>query len=498
MGVTGLIHMQMAAAMAVGLALGLVLLAARPRERASVRNALVLLGLCALVHVAQALWGWSGMAAAIAVDSASVVAGVVLIRLAVIFVFSVALPALGANPPRIAEELSAAALFVAWGLLWLRIEGVDLAGLVATSAVITAVLAFSMQDTLGNVLGGVVLQLDHSIRVGDWVRVDDVSGRVAKITWRHTAIATRNGESVVIPNGWLMKNRFTVVGTRAQGQPWRRWVRLNVESSAPPSRVCAVMEAAVRDARIEHVAADPAPSAVLMEIGPRYGGYALRYWLDNPEPDDATDSAVRIHLLAALARNAMKVGAPYREQLEIKDNEAHREAARAAERERRAAALSGVDLFAPLSEAEREALADHLAYAPFIAGDIITRQGATAHWLYLVISGDADVWIDTPQGTKAIATLGPGQVFGEMGMMTGAPRSATVGARTDVVCYRLDKAGFQNIIDARPDVASTMSVVLANRQTDLRGKGAVAEGPMPTHHADILARIRDFFGLRRS
>jgi CRP-like cAMP-binding protein len=321
---------------------------------------------------------------------------------------------------------------------------------------------------------------------------------VEKITWRHTAVETRNGEVVVIPNGWLMKNRFTVVGPRADGgKPWRRWIRVNVEATATPSRVCAVMESAVRDARISHVAEHPAPSAVLLEIGPRYGGYALRYWLEEPEADDATDSAVRIHLLAALARNAMKIGAPYNEQLEIKDNEAHREAARIAERERRVAALSGVDLFAPLSAAEREALAGDLAFAPFIAGDIITCQGATAHWLYLVVSGEADVWIDTPHGRKPIATLGPGQVFGEMGMMTGAPRSATVGARTDVICYRLDKEGFQSIINARPDVAQAMSVVLADRQTDLRGRDDGRESPAPQHHAAILERIRDFFGLQK-
>ena len=114
-----------------------------------------------------------------------------------------------------------------------------------------------------------------------------------------------------------------------------------------------------------------------------------------------------------------------------------------------------------------------------------------------MVSGEADVWIDTPHGRKAIATLGPGQVFGEMGMMTGAPRSATVGARTDVICYRLDKEGFQSIIKARPDVANAMSVVLADRQTDLRGRDDGRELAAPQHHAAILERIRDFFGLQR-
>jgi small-conductance mechanosensitive channel len=47
--------------------------------------------------------------------------------------------------------------------------------------VITAVLAFSMQDTLGNILSGVALQLDNSLRTGDWIRIDDITGRVAQI-----------------------------------------------------------------------------------------------------------------------------------------------------------------------------------------------------------------------------------------------------------------------------------------------------------------------------
>lgn len=70
----------------------------------------------------------------------------------------------------------------------------DPTSLFATSAVITAVLAFAMQDTLGNVLGGVALQLDNSLRVGDWVKLDDVSGRVTDVLWRFTAVGTRNHE----------------------------------------------------------------------------------------------------------------------------------------------------------------------------------------------------------------------------------------------------------------------------------------------------------------
>jgi small-conductance mechanosensitive channel/CRP-like cAMP-binding protein len=500
MSVTSLVRTEMAAAMAAALVLGLLLLALRPRDRASTRNALLLLGVCALAAIADGLvtsMGWREVAA-IGADAASILVGVVLIRLATIFVFQVALPAARVDFPRIAEDLATAALIVGWGFAWLRLAGVDLASLVTTSAVITAVVAFSMQDTLGNVLGGVLLQFDRSIHVGDWLRIDDLSGRVREVRWRHTAIETRNGETVIVPNGWLMKNRFAIVGARGAPRPiWRRIVRINVDLSASPARVCRVLEEAIENAAIEHVARAPAASAVMLEIGPRHGGYALRYWLEDPAADDPTDSLVRIHALAALERAGMKLGAPYQEELAIHDDTAHRDAAAASERERRIAALAGVDLFAPLSPAERETLAQHLVYAPFAAGDVMTRRGAVAHWLYLLVSGEAEVSIDTPTGRERIAAIVAGSVFGEMGMMTGAPRAATVTACTDVVCYRLDKRGFESIIKGRPDVAEAMSRVLAIRHEQLQGRLAAAQHTVrePMRQTDILSRIRSFFGI---
>lgn len=499
MSVTSLVRVEMAWAMAVALLLGLALLAARPGDRASTRNALILLGICALAELAEAVMGSmaGGRAAAVAADVASVLIGVVLIRLATLFVFRVALPAVRIRPARIAEDLASAALFVAWGLTWLRLSGVDTASLFTTSAIITGVLAFSMQETLGNVLGGVLLQLDRSIRVGDWVRLDDMSGRVVEVRWRHTAIETRGGETIVVPNGWLMKNRFTVIGSRAAPQlPWRRAIHVNVDLAAAPGEVCRVLEDSVRNAAIANVASNPGPSAVLLDIGPRHGSYALRYWLTDPGSDDTTDSAVRAHAIAALRRASMKLGAPYQEEFSMRDDEAHRATEGQVERARRLEALGRVELFTTLAEAERETLARHLVYAPFVAGDVMTRQGAVAHWLYLVIAGEAEVWIETDAARERIATLAAGSVFGEMGMMTGEPRSATVTARTDVICYRLDKGGFAAIIKARPDIAEAMSKVLARRQTELQGARAASTTAQPlAQHADILARIREFFGL---
>ena len=499
MSITHLLRGEMAAAMATALALGLLLLALRPLDRASTRNALVLLGLCAFAELADGVLASMGgsRAAAVAADVASVLVGLVLIRLGTIFAFRVALRSAGLEPARIVEDLVTAALYVGWAFLWLRLAGVELTGLVTASAVVTAVLAFSMQDTLGNVLGGLMLQFDRSIRVGDWMRVEQVSGRVLNIGWRHTAILTRDRETVIVPNGWLMRNRFTVLGARADASPaWRRWVRISVDLESSPGKVCTVLGDAVKNASIPGVCAEPAPDAVLMEIGPRVGNYAVRYWLGDLARDDATDSIVRAHLLAALQRNGMRIGVPYNEQLGLQDDDTRRAAENSRQRRERVQALERVELFASLSPEERDQLADHLLRAPFCAGDVMTRQGAVAHWLYLMVSGEAEVWHEHQGRRTRVGTLGPGSVFGEMGMMTGDPRAATVTASTDVECYRLDKAGFSSIIEARPDIAEEISHVLSARAADLALAETAERAPAAGDHRAIVDRVRRFFGLR--
>ena len=429
-------------------------------------------------------------------------AGMALIRLMGLFVFRLFLPAMRLRPPRILEDILIILAYIGWGLVRLRVAGVDLSGIVATSAVITAVIAFSMQDTLGNILGGLALQLDSSIGIGDWIRVEDVSGRVVEIRWRYTAVLTRNGETVVIPNSQLMKSRFYLLGRRDTPEPrWRRWIWFNVGYQTQPGRIVQLTERCIAEAQIENVAKEPPPSCVLMEFGNGYARYALRYWLIDPLSDDATDSAVRAHVLAALQRAGIRLAVVEERRHVTKESEAYRQVVNERELARRLKALGGVEIFSGLNEPEKRAIAERLAYAPFARGDVVTHQGALAHWLYVLVSGEAEIWYEMPQGERRLLTTLPaGSVFGEMGLMTGEPRRATVMARTDAECYRLDKGGFEDIIRSRPEIAEQLAHILAIRnqqfeamQNELRSESGERDNAL--RRADLLERIRGFFGL---
>lgn len=101
-----------------------------------------------------------------------IVCGMVQIRIAGLGLFRVLLPLMRLSPPRILEDVLVAVAYFAWWLARLKAGGLELSGLITTSAVVTAVIGFSMQDTLGNVLAGMALQFDESIEIDQWVRID--------------------------------------------------------------------------------------------------------------------------------------------------------------------------------------------------------------------------------------------------------------------------------------------------------------------------------------
>jgi small-conductance mechanosensitive channel/CRP-like cAMP-binding protein len=428
--------------------------------------------------------------------------GTAMVNLLALVVFGIVLRPLHQSVPRIMRDLIVAAGYLAVGLTLLSRAGLSFSGLITTSAVLTAVIGFSLQDTLGNVMGGLALQTDKSIQVGDWIKVDQNVGRVTEIGWRHTAIETRNWETVIIPNSVLMKAQVVVLGRREE-QPvqLRRWVYFNVDFRVSPTEVIQTVSGIFNGERLPGVAAYPEPNCLLYEFKESYCVYAVRYWLTDLANDDPTDSLVRTRIYFALKRAGIPLSIPAQSVFVTDDGQSHKLLKQGQELQHRLKALQRVELFQQLQEAELQHLAENLRSAPFAKGEIVTRQGAEAHWLYLITKGSVGVEVAVEgMPRRSIATLLAGDFFGEMSLLTGAKRSATVVALEDVECYRLDKEVFHEILQRRPEVADHISHILAQRQVELDAarEGLSAEAAQArVKHAqhDILGRIKSFFSL---
>jgi small-conductance mechanosensitive channel/CRP-like cAMP-binding protein len=501
---TGLLHSEVGWLTVLALVLTVLLLRFRPSERAVYLNTLwlFLLGVFGQgLAIAFEALAFAGIASVLATIF-RMVAAIAVIRLLGFIAFRLVLPQMGREWPRIIEDLVILVVYVIYGFIQLRGAGVDLSSLVTTSAILTAVIAFAMQDTLGNVLGGLAIQIDNTVQVGDWVRLDHVEGQVRDIRWRSTIIETRNWETVVVPNSMIMKGRVAILGKReAAPMQWRRTIEFMVDPRVPPARVIATVNEEMRDVPIGNVARMPAPNTVMHGFQDGNLNYYLRYFLTDLLEDEATDSMVRVHLFASLQRAGIRIAERQHTVHAISRDEAHADAVRKREIGRRLDMLRGVDLFSVLSEEEMNEMAERLQYAPFARGDAITKQGNIPHWLYIVAFGEVEVRYEPPHGApQTISTLRAGQFFGEMALLTGEARSATVIALTDVECYRLDGKSFQGLLLRRPEIAEAMARVISSRRPDLeKVRDAFASQPSiaVVQQTDLLTRIRRFFGLRR-
>jgi CRP-like cAMP-binding protein len=343
--------------------------------------------------------------------------------------------------------------------------------------------------------------MERTIRIGDWIRIDDLEGRVKEIRWRQTSIETRNWDTVVIPNSQLMKGKVTLLGRRSAAPvQHRQWVYFAVDLGRSPTKVIETVETALRAEPIPCVAAAPEIQCIVTEYKSGDAIYAVRYWLTDLSQPDPTDSLIRTRVYAALRRADIPLSVPT--QSILLDSQSPHERRQTEDMEHRIEALSKVELFSPLTADEKRELASAMINAPFVKDEALTRQGAEAHWLYIIRKGEVKVRVAVEGVNQDVTSLGPGDYFGEMGMMTGQPRASSVIAKTDVKCYRLGKEAFQAILQRRPELVEDLSRTLARRRVELEAvreeasEEALRERVQKTQGA-VLRRIREFFALKQ-
>jgi CRP-like cAMP-binding protein len=283
------------------------------------------------------------------------------------------------------------------------------------------------------------------------------------------------------------------------------WVYFNVDFRYSPEEVIHVVEDALQGTPIPNVAAFPPPNCICYDFARQgadsFAYYAVRYWLTDLAADDPTSSAVRVRAYVALKRAGIPLAVPGQALWVSVDDPEHRERKLQRELENRVAALEQIEMFSRLLPDDRQRLADGMRPAPFGRGEIITRQDSTAHWLYVLSKGECEVRVRNEGGAeKMVARIAAPNVFGEIGVMTGERRTATVIAATEVECYRIDKDVFKSVLRNRPEMGELMSQVMAKRRVEL---DAVREGMdaearnrrVKEERTEILSSIQTFFGL---
>jgi small-conductance mechanosensitive channel len=250
--------------------------------------------------------------------------------------------------PRILGEVAIALSLVVFTLVRLDAVGVNLTSIIATTTVGAAAIAFAMQATLANLLGGISLQLDNTYRMGDWIEIDGgVTGEVVGIPGG-TPRWDVNNVTIIIPNAALMNSRVTLLGRRGdQRIPWRRPVEFTVGYEWTPGQVMAVVIAALKRVDIPCVAAEPTAICVCAGFDANAIKYIVYYWLTDISLYMVTDSRVRVHVYAALGRAGMDIPIA-RSEVYLHSARSLR-ASRSLEEQESSTLLKSLELFASLT-----------------------------------------------------------------------------------------------------------------------------------------------------
>lgn len=399
--------------------------------------------------------------------------------------------------PKIFRDLSHGVAYFAVALIALRAAGVEPGSILTTSALLTAVVGLALQDTIGNLVSGLALQMQKPFEVGDWIRYNDGAGqvgRVTEVTWRATTVMTTSQVEVVVPNGVLAKasiQNFTKPSTIS-----RRFVAVSAPYDVPPHRVHEALLAAA--ATVEGVRLEPAPSVVTKNFGDSGVEYHLRFFIDDFEAHEAIDGRVRDRVWYALQRAGITIPFPIRTVQLHPHGPAAQLRSREAETDARVAALARVELLSALSGDELRALARAAHSLHFGHGERVVVAGQAGSELFAIVEGTVVVELPHPEGTMKLARLGVGESFGEMSLLTGEPRNATVRAFGACELLAIRDDDLRPILAARPELATKLSDVLAERQEAIdfaRQASRKGQEPPADRKRRLVSQIRSFFKI---
>jgi small-conductance mechanosensitive channel/CRP-like cAMP-binding protein len=359
--------------------------------------------------------------------------------------------------PKFLVDVAAMVIFFGAGLVIIsQVFEQSLAGVLATSGVLAAVIGFAVQRTIADVIAGIALNVEQPFKIGDWIELPSgVVGQAVEITWRTTHLYTRDGRLIIVPNAMLIGDRFA--NFSAPQRYFRVARKIEIDYNIPPERAVGILQSAM--VSTPGVLEQPEPIIYIDECGANGIVYSMNYWV----PDYPESFPISREVVAQAVRFLDRAGiSPVYPHQDVTLFEAGPR--RIEHKVDVAPLLARTPFFQPLAEDAVKRLAEHGLVREFPAGTVVVREGEAGDSLFVVIAGMLDVSkSDDRKGPRSVGRLGPGEIFGEMSLLTGAPRGATVRTSTHSLLFEIGKAQLQPVLADSPDAIVALSDLMAQR-----------------------------------
>jgi small-conductance mechanosensitive channel/CRP-like cAMP-binding protein len=366
-------------------------------------------------------------------------------------------------------------------------------GLLIAPGIAAVVIGLAMQDLVGNIIAGLALQASKSFVHGDWLLIEHQHAQVVEINWRATQLRTLDDILIEVPNREVA--RQTIVNLN---RPQRRHaVRIPVmlDYSDPPTRAKDVLLHAVANAK--GVCPEPKPAVYLKSFGDYGIEYEIKFWMDDHQHFPEVADAVRTNVWYGLKRHGLRIPYPTRTvQLERPARDKQQEVQLAAR-----IILRNQPLFKCLADEQLDALLPRGRVVHFGRGEKLIEQGQNGDSMFIMVEGEASVIAERNGVTRPVASLKAGDCFGEMSLLTGEQRMATVVANADCEVVEIGKPVLAKTLKEHPELLRELGELLAARQ--LETENAFSGTPpntatlrrQTTYAAGFLEKLRHFFEL---
>ena len=400
-------------------------------------------------------------------------------------------------------------------LIVLQTTGFNLASLAVLAGGLGVGIGLGLQDATKNFVSGLTLLLERKLKVGDFVEFDSLSGYVKEVAIRSTIIRTRDGAYVVVPNSKLAENR--VVNWSYDGFKSRIKIPVGVAYGSDPVVVTEILlKSAYMEKSVFH---EPTPEIIFIGFKDSSLAFELWVWVNRIDREPQIKSSLNFIIEYNLRQQGIKIpfpqldlwvrnsdkftqGISHRENGQVVSQMVEQEVAKETTKPLSIRdLLRQVTYFHNLTDLELRQLIE-IGYRKRLGtSSILFREGDPGDAFYIILSGSVEVVAE--KLNKQLTILQTGKFFGELSLMLGIPRTATVRVLEDTLLFVINNKSFEKLLHEQPELAEVIIQELAKhqeelseRQQQLRAMGLVdAAEDDKNPVAWVRKRLKNLFSL---
>ena len=355
---------------------------------------------------------------------------------------------------RIIKDLLKIAFTVIFMIIFLRyVFDFNLVSLLTHSAILTAVVGLALQDTIGNIISGIIINLEKPFDIGDWLEADGKEGQVTEINWRYVKIKTFENHYVHIPNSKISSN--SIINMSKPVRSVVKHIEIGVSYEVPPLKVKkAISEVIIKNNRILK---NPEPTVRLKYYGDSAIIYRIAFAIPDYEMYRQLVDDVNSAIWYQFKKYGIEIPFPIRtiinKDMEKKTLQKHEDYSKAVE------IIKSIELFSEAGIDNLYLLIEFSHIETYYNGAVICKEGEHGRTMFFILEGTVSIFKDSSK----IVELNKGDFFGEFSLLTDEKRSATVKVENSAVLLEIDREGFSVICEKEPVIIRQVEKIFDER-----------------------------------